>query len=228
MNKKIIIVLSALTGLVIMNACNNSAMTAEQKDTATATPKDTSAAKPKGEDFMMQSVSAMMDRMSAIQLTDDVDNDFAALMIEHHRGAVDISEVEVAKGSDSAMTSMAKRMVSDHKSEIEQLKTFSRNHAAMHESKTGAKEHTHEVGEDNELSDAMTAERTKMKDLKTTGNPDKDYAQLMQAHHEAAVNMSKAEVAHGHHAELKKMAQKMMADDGREIKTFKDYLSANR
>jgi uncharacterized protein (DUF305 family) len=41
--------------------------------------------------------------------------------------------------------------------------------------------------------------------------------------------LSKVEVAHGHHAEQKKMAQNMMADDEKEIKTFKDFfLQKNR
>lgn len=117
-------------------------------------------------------------------------------------------------------------MIADHKEEIEQLKLFSRNHTDMHNNKKEAEKHEHEDGEETELADAMKAEMSKMKDLKTTGNADKDYALMMQAHHEAAVTMSKAEVAHGHHAELKNMAKKMMADDEREIKTFKNYLSA--
>jgi uncharacterized protein (DUF305 family) len=49
---------------------------------------------------------------------------------------------------------------------------------------------------------------------------------MMKSHHENAIKMSKAEVAHGHHEELKKMAQKMSEDDAKEVKEFEKYLSS--
>lgn len=227
MNKKTFIA-SAVFAL-LLTACNSTTTTTDQKDSTTAASKDTTTATAQETDKgMAQPISAMMDRMKAVTLTGDIDNDFAMLMMEHHQGAVDISEMEAAKGSDSVMTAMARTMIADHKAEIEQLKSFSSNHTAMHKNEKEAESHEHEDGEETDLADAMKAEMHNMTDLKSTGNADRDYAMLMQAHHEAAVKMSKAEIAHGHHAKLKKMAKKMRADDEKEIKKFKEYLAGNK
>lgn len=99
MNKKIVIVSAALAGLLFLNACNSGTTTAEQKDSTTGPSKDTTTAMQKTEEGMMQPMNSMMDRMKGIALTGDIDNDFAMLMMEHHQGAVDISEMEAAKGS---------------------------------------------------------------------------------------------------------------------------------
>lgn len=230
MNKKLIATITVATGLLYLTACNNGTSTADSKDSSTTAMKDTSSSTTMGKkDGMMDPMTTMVDKMNAVKMTGDVDNDFAALMVEHHQAAVDISEMEAAKGSDASMKKMATNMIADHKAEIEQLKSFMSHHdqSPEHKNDKGAA-HTHEGGSESDLAEAMKMETSKMKDIKTTGNSDKDYAMLMQAHHEDTIKMSKAEVANGHHAELKKMAQKMMADDEKEVKTFKDYLSSNK
>ncbi len=65
----------------------------------------------------------------------------------------------------------------------------------------------------------------KMKSMILTGDTDKNYAMLMQSHHENAITMAKVEISHGHHAALKKMAKKMMDDDSKEVEQFKNWLS---
>lgn len=228
MIKKLTAILLMATTLFYASACNNGTSTDEAKDTSMAATKDSnsSMSSETKDEGMIQPMTSMMDKMNGMSMTGDLDNDFAAMMIEHHQGAVDLSEMEASKGTDSAMVTMAKNMIADHKSEIEQLKSFISHHEAMHKDKDTAA-HKHEAGSEDDLSSAMKAETSKIKDIKTAGNADKDYAMLMQAHHEDAIEMSKAEVAHGHHAELKKMAQKMMMDDGKEVKIFKDYLSSH-
>ena len=238
MNNKLVITITMVSVLFYFTSCNNGTSTADSKDSSTTTMtdssstamKDTSSSTTMGKkDGMMEPMTMMVDKMSAVKMTGDLDNDFAALMVEHHKAAVDISEMEAAKGSDASMKKMATNMIADHKAEIEQLQSFMNHHdqSPEHKNDKGAA-HTHQGGSESDLAEAIKTETSKMKDIKTTGNSDKDYEMLMQAHHEDAIKMSKAEVAHGHHAELKKMAQKMMADDEKEVKTFKDYLSSNK
>lgn len=226
MKKQTKLVIILATTISSLSACNNGAPANETKDTSVTSMTDSSKTDQKMDEGMMKPMSSMTEKMSGTKLTGDFDNDFAALMIEHHQGAVNMSEMEVDKGSDAQMKKMAQNMVSDHKSEIEQLKSFMSHHNPSSPEHKKESAHTHSGTEENDLSAEMKTEMGKMNSMQMTGNADKDYAMMMQAHHENAIKMSKAEIAHGHHAELKKMAQKMITDDSKEIKEFQKYLSS--
>lgn len=77
----------------------------------------------------------------------------------------------------------------------------------------------------NELGETMKAMMDKMNNMQMTGNSDKDYAMMMIPHHESAVTMAEDELKHGKQLGLKKMAQKMIADQSKEINEFKAWLS---
>ncbi len=75
----------------------------------------------------------------------------------------------------------------------------------------------------------MTAEmKTKMSDMKMTGNMDKDFAMMMISHHEDAIKMSKDELSHGMNAPLKETAKKGIDNQTKEIAEFKTWMSANK
>ncbi len=57
-----------------------------------------------------------------------------------------------------------------------------------------------------------------------TGNADKDFALMMIPHHEAAISMANDLLAHGKNPELKKMAQKIIDDQTKEIEDRKAWL----
>ena len=60
-----------------------------------------------------------------------------------------------------------------------------------------------------------------------TGNVDADYALMMVPHHQSAVDMAKAEIAHGRDTKLKEMAQGMINAQQKEIQQFKDWQAKN-
>lgn len=219
-------VLVLVTTICSFSACNNATTADETKDTSvTSAIEDSNKTGEKMDEGMMEPMSSMTEKMNNTKLTGDFDNDFATLMIEHHQGAVDISEMELSKGSDEEIKKIAQNMVTDHKSEIEQLKAFISSHNPAHKKKSEKVEgHMHENGDDYDLKNVIKMERTN--DLKMTGNTDKNYAMVMKTHHENAIKLSKAELAHGHHEELKKMAKKMIGDDIKEVTTLEKYLAS--
>ena len=77
----------------------------------------------------------------------------------------------------------------------------------------------------SELGETMKGMMDKMNNMQMTGNTDKDFAMMMKLHHESAVKMAEDEISHGKKSELKKMAQKMIADQSKEISDFKAWLS---
>ena len=50
-----------------------------------------------------------------------------------------------------------------------------------------------------------------------TGNPDRDFAVIMRAHHQEGVDMAKLEIARGKSTKLKLIARRIVKDQQREI-----------
>lgn len=176
---------------------------------------------------MMQSMNGMMDNMKAMKMTGDFDLDFANMMIEHHKGAVDMSELELKSGSDEKMKAMAQNIITAQKGEIEEMEAFIKTHEAAEAKENHSEAHEHGQGEHNEMQEGMKAMMDKSMAMKMTDNTDKDFAMMMVMHHQSAVDMAKNELSHGKHLEIKKMAQKMITDQNKGIAEFQSWLSKN-
>lgn len=71
----------------------------------------------------------------------------------------------------------------------------------------------------------MMKQMDNMNSMKTMNDPDHDFAMMMKVHHIAAKDMAEAELLNGHHAEVKSMARKMIAGQGKEIIEFDQFLN---
>jgi uncharacterized protein (DUF305 family) len=58
-----------------------------------------------------------------------------------------------------------------------------------------------------------------------SGDPDMDFANMMIPHHRGAIDMARIELESGKDPQLRKMAQKIIDDQEREITTFKEWLA---
>ena len=57
-----------------------------------------------------------------------------------------------------------------------------------------------------------------------TGNTDVDFVRGMIPHHQGAIDMAKVQLAHGKNAETRSLAQKIIADQEKEIAQMQDWL----
>jgi uncharacterized protein (DUF305 family) len=62
-------------------------------------------------------------------------------------------------------------------------------------------------------------------DAPMSGDPDVDFARMMIPHHQGAIDMARSELEHGKDEELRRMAQKIIDDQGREIAELNDWLA---
>ncbi len=170
---------------------------------------------------MMESMSSKMGKMNDMKMTGDFDLDFANMMIMHHQAAVDMSEVEIDKGTDEQIKTMAKNIITAQNAEIGQLRAFIESYKMPDAEMKMTKKH-------DELTKGMKTMKDKMNKMKMTGNADKDFVMMMIPHHETAVKMAKDELSHGKQPGLKKMAQKMIADQSKEIDQFKSWRSIQK
>lgn len=67
-----------------------------------------------------------------------------------------------------------------------------------------------------------------MQQMKPTGDADRDFATMMKMHHQQAVEMSQAYLKQAKSPELKKMAQKIVQDQQKEIAQFDKWLQSHK
>ena len=79
---------------------------------------------PYAVEFMqaMDTGMKVMDRdMAAAPMTGDIDRDFAAMMIPHHQGAIDMAKAELRYGKDPVIRRLAQEILVDQGSEIDAM-----------------------------------------------------------------------------------------------------------
>ena len=79
-----------------------------------------------------------------------------------------------------------------------------------------------------ELMKSMQTMHTAMGAAKPSGNDDADFVNLMLPHHQAAVDMARAELLYGTDAQMHRLAQEIITDQESEIQLMQLWLSRQR
>ncbi|WP_210521395.1 CopM family metallochaperone [Hymenobacter terricola] len=81
--------------------------------------------------YGMDSVMTVMDdgmrRMSGAS-PDDIDASFAAMMLPHHQGAVDMARLQLLYGKDPVLRRLAQSIIAEQQVEIQQMQAWLRQH----------------------------------------------------------------------------------------------------
>ena len=81
---------------------------------------------------MMQAMDRMDSAMMAAKPTNDPDRDFAAMMIPHHQGAIDMAKVELIYGRDPVLRRLAEGIIVEQQQEIELMQRSLNERSASH------------------------------------------------------------------------------------------------
>jgi uncharacterized protein (DUF305 family) len=73
---------------------------------------------------MKESMDRMDNGMKSASMNGDVDHDFAAMMIPHHQGAIDMAKAELLYGKNPVMRRLAEEIVVDQQSEIQAMQLW--------------------------------------------------------------------------------------------------------
>lgn len=73
-------------------------------------------------DRMMVESMSRMDRDMAVAHTGDPDRDFAAMMIPHHQGAIDMAKAELQFGRNPVLRRLAEGIIVEQQQEIELMR----------------------------------------------------------------------------------------------------------
>ena len=76
----------------------------------------------------MESMERMMQANDLRPLTGDIDFDFAQLMVDHHRSAMENSQAEIEYGRTTAMKNLAHSIIDEQEMEIKELQEWLLEH----------------------------------------------------------------------------------------------------
>ncbi|WP_069659013.1 DUF305 domain-containing protein [Arcticibacter eurypsychrophilus] len=189
---------------------NHDSMSSNVMDTSSSHGSGTSGA-----------MNKMMSDMHQIQMTGNVDVDFAMMMKAHHQGAVDMAKEELRSGTADQVKSMAGKIVDAQEKEIDELNNFIESHKRPQKDYDPMNK---EVG----FGKVMNRNMTMMMDMPKAedGSTDQQFARMMLPHHRSAVFMAEGFVQSGKDPKLLAMSKKMIADQKAEIKELQDWLSS--
>lgn len=65
-----------------------------------------------------EAMSKGMQQMQSMQMTGDVDKDFAMMMRHHHQSGIEMAQIELREGKDPQMKKQAQKIIDGQKKEI--------------------------------------------------------------------------------------------------------------
>jgi uncharacterized protein (DUF305 family) len=216
----------------VLSACNsgNNTETSNSADTAnhsahsgvsgnTATSTTDTASMSGGS--MMSIMQRNMDQMKSMKSTGNADKDFAAMMKAHHIGAVEMAQLQLAQGTDAQLKQMAQKIIDEQQKEITQFDAFLSNTNTQTSNSTQSNSTFHQQ---------VTGHMDNMHmEMDHSGSIDKQFAQMMIPHHQGGIDMSRAYLKAGaQDSKLKVMANKIIADQQREINELQAWLTKNK
>lgn len=157
---------------------------------------------------------------SAASAHNDQDVMFAQMMLPHHKQAVEMSDMLLAKGSgvDTDVTDLAKQIKAEQSPEINQLTTWLKGWDEPTES-----EHS---GMGHSMSGMMSDSDMDDLDQASAKDAAKLYLEQMIQHHKGAVDMAKTEVTKGKNTDAVAMAKSIVSSQTEQITQMQDMLAS--
>jgi uncharacterized protein (DUF305 family) len=131
------------------------------------------------------------------------DGELAAMLIEHHQGAIRMAQREQAQGEDPKVKQLARDTARKQARELDQLQEIAQ--------KYGAKPHMPEKMQQKQQQSEQMLQQAKGRDL------DEQFLHQMIEHHQDGIAMVKASQPNLKDQKLRDLTQKMIKDQQEEI-----------
>lgn len=169
----------------------------------------------KNQNEMVASMDRTMIAMHSNAPVGNNDADYSKMMIEHHKGAVEMAKIELSKGKDLQLRKFAEQVIGDQGKEIDLMQKF------VHEA-TPSSDSQSFVADLNSSMSAMIDNT-----IKVHNDTDKDFAEQMIPHHRSAVDMAKVYLKYGKNQQLLKLSNDIVRNQNSEIAMLQDWLKKN-
>lgn len=183
-------VLLAMLGLALLQAC------------ASGSPAETVSSTP-----------------AASAAADSVDRAFITGMVPHHQRAIKMAKVELEKGSDPRVRTLAQSIIDNQEREIDEMTKIAVERLGFRPER----EMSGSMG--TIMGMRISTDMSKMGDeLRSRPNIDRSFLEMMIPHHASAVVMANEEVRNGRDSDLKSMARSIIDAQAKEIGEMQDLL----
>ncbi len=187
----------------------------DHSNVGTGTAETAAGEKPPSTKAFEDAMADMMKGMMAAP-TGIPDVDFAKGMIPHHEGAIAMAKVAKEYAKDPDLLKLADGIIGAQEGEIATFKGW------LGKADQNAME---KVPDSIKTGEAAMAAIMKDMSMAYTGNADVDFVKGMIPHHRGAIDMAKVVLQYGKDAEIKKLAEGIIAAQETEIAFMKDWLA---
>ena len=182
-----------------------------------------------GHDTKAQTQKSSGMKMSMPAMTDA---QFVEMMRMHHQQGIELAKLEESKGTRGEVQALAAKIRQGQERELQELQSAHGGHSAAGSPTGGAKpqgtagheRHGAEMQKHHEMMEQMANESKQKLENASGAEVDRAFLQEMAKHHQMALEMvAKTKFKD---PELRKMAQKMAADQKRELQELKKLQSS--
>lgn len=204
-----------ITGLLACNSNNDTTVTKDSSNQASQHQEHTNADDSSKSNAITAAMDQMMQAMHSAATTGNNDADFASMMIEHHKGAVEMSKLQTTHGENADLKSFANKVIDDQSQEIAGMEAF----LAKSTKTASANSEAFQKALHGSMAAMMNANTPRY------NNIDKDYAAQMIPHHQSAVDMAKVYLQYGKEPSLIKLSKNIITSQEKEIIWLKEWLA---
>lgn len=227
--KKQFLLISLIALIAGLGGCQNQTKTESQSDTTTTTVpsdmgdthKDTAMHQQSG---IFNTMNTMMKDMHQLKMTGNIDHDLAAMLREHHQGAIDMARFEIDSGKNEQMKAMAQRILSSQTKDLSELEPILARY------QNGVK--NYDPDEKNEgpglAMDKNMQQMMEGMEPKSYASVDHEFAAMMKKHHMDGISMSESVVMFSKDAGFKGMMQRSVQEQKKDLTELDQWLSHNK
>ena len=159
--------------------------------------------------------------MHHMNLTGNADYDLAASMKEHHKGTIDMANIELSSGKDKELKKMAARIITAQEKEIKDLDNITAKHKldAVYSNTPAQKELNKAIANN-------MAQIIKIPAMKS--NIDHEFASLMIKQYKDGINIRKTIFAYAKDPMFIVMTKKVLNSQENDINDLKAWMSIKK
>lgn len=165
----------------------------------------------------LDSMDDMHEDMTEGSQANDADVAFAKGMIPHHKGAVDMAEIQLKYGKDQTMRKLAEDIIAAQGSEIKQMENWLEAHP-------DTEEQDYTKGMHKAYADSMKSMHEDMMQGVLSEDADMAFAKGMLPHHQGAVAMAEVQIKYGKDKQMRKLAQDIIDAQKSEIDVMQKWI----
>jgi uncharacterized protein (DUF305 family) len=158
----------------------------------------------------MQGDMSSNDMLSGLE-GQNLEISFLSMMIEHHKGAIDMANWILERTQNPDIKTAAEAIIAAQNPEIEQMTAWLQDWYGQ--------------GVDERSTNMMQGEMdTMMGSTEASANPDVAFLQEMSLHHNSAIDMAQVALLKGTHTELRELAKNIIVTQSQELAQYQNWL----